>query len=512
MIPRLDAAGHALERDVPAAERHARGQYFTPEPLIRFVFDRLEDIAVRPGEGCTVLDPACGSGRFLLAAAARWGALRLRGWETDPGAFAIARDALPDADLRTGSFLDARGRGDADLVIGNPPYLRDRGAKRDVYVDFVEKALDHLRPGGTLALVLSTAWLDVEYGAAVRRALRSRAAIRRLVESSSERWFPGAKVHTMVLVAQRTDDEAERERSPVHFAVADAPLPAPPRTARVVRQGSLPDGPWGVLLRASDAYLTARTAPGTAPLGDLFDVRRGFTTNNNRFFYPPPAAQRTIEPAALEPVFRSPKRARGVRAVAEQLPDRVFTGGAAAGPGAAAWVRRHHPGGAPKLGTRVSARQFLLKGYADRFRQPLFDTELLCDQQLYAVRPKADVGAPEATAGLFNSTWMHLALEYTGRVNFGEGVLWLGLRDARARMRIPDLRCAPPAALAALAEAFDALPSTPVPPVGELHADARWGPAVERLDSIVADLLGVDAATMRVLRDELRARTAVRTR
>jgi SAM-dependent methyltransferase len=498
MTPLLDAAGHALERDVAASERHARGQYFTPEPLIRFVFDRLDELGIGPKPGAVVLDPACGSGRFLAAADRRWPGRTLKGYETDPAALAIAAEV---AEVSAESFLDANGRSDVDVIVGNPPYLRDRGAKRDLYVAFVEQAFEHLRPGGTLALVLSNAWLDVEYGAAVRTVLRKRAAIHWLVESSGERWFPGAKVHTMVLIAQRGADDD----TPVRFGTCEERLPAAPTLRRTVRQGDLPDGPWGSLLRASAAFLTVRDGPQTVALGDLCDVRRGFTTNNNGYFYPRHSALQDIERTALAPVFRSPKRVKAVRAVARELPDRVFLGGVNDGPGAAAWVQQHHDGEPPALTSRVASRQFLLKGYAGRFRQPLFDRAVLCDQQLYAVTPKKPVD-PLALAGVLNSTWMHLSLEYAGRVNFGDGVLWLGLRDARARLRIPS-----PVGADAVAAAFQQLPTGPVPPISTLYSDRSWGPAMSALDAAVALLLQLDAATMHALQVELVARTATRT-
>jgi hypothetical protein len=113
---------------------------------------------------------------------------------------------------------------------------------------------------------------------------------------------------------------------------------------------------------------------------------------------------------------------------------------------------------------------------------------------------------PLALAGVLNSTWMHLSLEYAGRVNFGDGVLWLGLRDARARLRIPS-----PVGADAVAAAFQQLPTGPVPPISTLYSDRSWGPAMSALDAAVALLLQLDAATMHALQVELVARTATRT-
>ena len=43
-------------------------------------------------------------------------------------------------------------------------------------------------------------------------------------------------------------------------------------------------------------------------------------------------------------------------------------------------------------------------------------------------------------AALMNSSWFQLCLELVARVNFGDGVLWLGLTDARESLMLPDPR------------------------------------------------------------------------
>ncbi len=456
-------------------------------------------LAPPPSRG-QVLDPACGTGRFLLACRER-GDVDVAGFETDGAALDVARAQLPGASLRGESFLDAPASASFDLVVGNPPYVRDRGAKRDLYVGFVERAIDHLRDGGRLALVLSNAWLDVGYGADVRRALLGRCAIEWIVESAAERWFPGAKVHTMVLVARRCDDARARAASAVRFAEVRSPLPAEPSVVRTVTQAELPaDDPWGPHLRAPDLWFAVRRR--CVPLGELAELRRGWTTNDNRFFYPPPEAG--IEEDWLRPLAKGPKTLRGVRFEASALGARALVPpapDAAPPPGVAAWIARHERT-TWTLRPQRPARLFLVKGTHDKHRHPLADRPVHADQQLYLVHPREGVDVV-ALAAVLNSAWGHLNLELAGRVNFGDGVLWLALDDARRRLWLPDLRGADVAALVA---AFEALPDGPV------RGAADQPSAPTSLDLAVGARLGLDAADVAAVRAAWIRRSARRLR
>src|SRR4051794_23156603 len=84
---------HTADRALEPAERRRLGQHYTPAP----VADLIVAACVRE-PGARVLDPACGAGAFLVRAADRlaWlgGHGRLLGLELDPGAAALARQAL----------------------------------------------------------------------------------------------------------------------------------------------------------------------------------------------------------------------------------------------------------------------------------------------------------------------------------------------------------------------------------------------------------------------------------
>lgn len=161
---RVDLLGLAYERFFADLFKGLRGQFFTPAPVAELLVDR---VAVAPGE--VVLDPTCGSGG-LLVAAARSGA-RVRGIELDPRLARLAavnlRLAGADARVRRADFF-AAASDPVDVLVANPPFSVDvddpavlerfdlgRGRLR-VSSDrlFVEAIEGWVRPGGRAGIVL----------------------------------------------------------------------------------------------------------------------------------------------------------------------------------------------------------------------------------------------------------------------------------------------------------------------------------------------------------------------
>lgn len=159
------------------------------------------------GAGKTLLDPACGTGSILLAAAAR-GYQRVEGQEVDA---AIARIALlrlafqaPDAKakrcgIHVGDSFTADGyRGfEAGAVVSNPPFadrswwtdslLHDERwtygtpARLESELAWVQHALAHLRPHGPAVLLMPPGAAFRGSGRRIREALVERGALRAVI-------------------------------------------------------------------------------------------------------------------------------------------------------------------------------------------------------------------------------------------------------------------------------------------------------------------------------------------
>jgi type I restriction-modification system DNA methylase subunit len=66
-----DVLGHLYEQYLPKEERQTLGEFYTPTTVVNFILDRLGYTPDQPIENQDILDPATGSGTFLVQAANR---------------------------------------------------------------------------------------------------------------------------------------------------------------------------------------------------------------------------------------------------------------------------------------------------------------------------------------------------------------------------------------------------------------------------------------------------------
>ena len=246
-----------------------------------------------------------------------------------------------------------------DIVIGNPPYVRqesikppkykerllriysDATGKSDLYVYFYLRALDLLRDGGTHTFICSNSWLDVGYGAQLQdRLLKSTRTIS-IFHSEVEREFQTADINTIISVIQKgvpNKDSAVRFvtfKAPIDTAALDPKLRHEivrthrQLTADGTREKKYKGDKWGgKYLRAPDIYWTImeKGAGKFARLGDIADVRRGITTGANDFFYldKDAIAQWGIEDEFLRPVVKSPRECVSILVDPARLNNRIF--------------------------------------------------------------------------------------------------------------------------------------------------------------------------------------------
>jgi hypothetical protein len=216
---------------------HEAGQNYGEVFTRRWVVDTLLDLvgytADRDLGGLVAVEPAAGTGAFLLpmverlmVSARAFGrapeslGTAIRAWELQSAnahalraavRHLLTKDGLSELDaghlahawVTEGDFL-LPSEGDlfsvaaapvkADVVVGNPPYIRfddlsDAMAKEyrrrwstmagrgDIYVGFFERGLGMLRPGGKLGFICADRWMRNAYGAKLREFVSQRYAV-----------------------------------------------------------------------------------------------------------------------------------------------------------------------------------------------------------------------------------------------------------------------------------------------------------------------------------------------
>ncbi|MEU9460510.1 N-6 DNA methylase [Streptomyces sp. NPDC048312] len=286
-------------------DTHVRQITTTPEPLADF----MADLALRtrgpfagehPEDPLRVLDPACGAGHLLAAAAKAVPTTlnrpaALLGCDRDPVLTALTdvRLALlpgpetpgpapviaPGDSLRADPLIGAQ----ADMVLCNPPANERDWGYEDLAADtrwvhgtpprtepelaWVQHCLARLRPGGSAVLLLPPTVAARKAGRRIRRSLLRTGALRAVVALPPGSAVPHSlSLHLWVL---RRPAPGESPQGPGEFLFVDA-------AARFPRSTSRDSGPeWGEL----GAFI--RSVVGTAGGGAVAGALREQATEDS---------------------------------------------------------------------------------------------------------------------------------------------------------------------------------------------------------------------------------------
>ena len=160
---------------MPVSQRKLLGAWYTPPQLVATVVKEVR----RGFTPRTVLDPACGDGRFLTPFT---DTATVTGIDIDPATSWTNGDSLS---------IDW-GEQQFDAVVGNPPFLNQlatstsRGGRSkygggpyaDSAAEFLSLAVRLTRPGGRVGLVLPLSMLSTRDVKAIRDDVSRRAALR----------------------------------------------------------------------------------------------------------------------------------------------------------------------------------------------------------------------------------------------------------------------------------------------------------------------------------------------
>jgi SAM-dependent methyltransferase len=306
-----DLIGHIYEQYVDELERKRKGQFYTPPQVVNYILDQ---VGYQGPEivGKRVLDPACGSGRFLVEAARRLipelkkqpglsskelvnERLRNALFGLDINRFACflaevnllvqVLDLLKDGpaftierfhiyptntllpreqegwvlvgpsnglvyETEVAELIKGRGYNPAlgldfgvgfDWVVGNPPYVRADSPgvgtlrsrieasgryrtlykKWDLYIPFIEFAMQMMAEGGRHGFIVSDAYQTEEYARQSRAKLLAETTIESLTFAPKVSFFEEAQVHNLIYAVHK-GELPSRQRVKRYKAVAPA--------------------------------------------------------------------------------------------------------------------------------------------------------------------------------------------------------------------------------------------------------------------------------------------------
>jgi len=198
--------------------RKATGQYFTPRTIREELLRQLPQSIKNP----KVLDPACGTGEFLLSARQYFNHPQLYGWEIEKKLIEIARQVVSEAHLKNTDSLYKSSKEKFDFVIGNPPYfefkpkngLKEKfqpvvNGRPNIFSFFIKLGLDLLKSGGYLAYVVPPSMNNGLYFAKLRKYIIQHGNIEYLSILNSSKLFHKALQSTMLLVIKKVKNKGD---------------------------------------------------------------------------------------------------------------------------------------------------------------------------------------------------------------------------------------------------------------------------------------------------------------
>jgi len=249
--PDIEAAISSMAEDGETG----RGAVFTRPEVVHAILDLCGYRYDRPLHTMRLLEPSFGAGDFLLCAVQRlWTAFvadggssasalealgpAITGVELHAPTFEATSDKLrmqlvgyglsiDDANalckswLLRDDFLLTRIDGHFDVVVGNPPYVRQERIptallneyrrrfhtlydRADLYVPFFERALDLLSDDGVLGYICANRWLKNRYGGPLREKIAQGYWLKYFVDmESAEAFHSDVIAYPAITVLQR---------------------------------------------------------------------------------------------------------------------------------------------------------------------------------------------------------------------------------------------------------------------------------------------------------------------
>lgn len=197
-------------------KRKKLGQYFTPKSIRELLLSKLPK-----KDNADILDPACGSGEFLLSCKKYFKNPILYGFDIDKKLINIASKLVKNAIIKNFDFLNIDiNKKKYDYIIGNPPYfelkLNEEIKKKyfdiikgrvNIFSLFIKTGLDLLKDGGYLAYVVPPSMNNGAYFSKLREYIIKNSSLEYLHIIDGADNFHLANQKVMLIILKKTNSK-----------------------------------------------------------------------------------------------------------------------------------------------------------------------------------------------------------------------------------------------------------------------------------------------------------------
>ncbi len=369
----------------------------------------------------TYLDPSAGLGVFMKnilevlinvhshygeRLEKTWVSTHITGCDIHPPANEIVHDGYR-LNIQSQDYFWYKHK--ADIIIGNPPYVRQEileakykseihfsikqyysdlsiSKRSDLYLYFLLKAIHDLKRNGICTFIVPNTWLDNDYGKSLRELLRTTIEMVSIQDSITKHFE--VDVNTIILTI--------RKKIPGQSFLVEKD-----RKKEIHSNNQLPPSElgWSGYLLRSPAWLRRILADSArlTTLGKLFSISTGVITGNNLRYYSNKISKNCL------PCIKSPRETNTILFNKE---DAIY------------WIQTKNTPyrlkKAPILWTDLRGGKHLVVWNKDN---------LYFEHTFYGLTPHGkDITSMLA---ILNSSWVWLMVELFGRRNLGGGAIRL---------------------------------------------------------------------------------------
>lgn len=185
---------------MPSSSQKALGQYFTvSEALQTFVFDHVKH------KGAPLLEPSFGAGHLLQPFLAHNPAYPMTCCEIDATVKPVVRFDPVGQTVLHGDFtqMTTIHQQRFRTIVGNPPYVKQRGKGPNLYIRFIELCLAALAEDGELLFIVPSDFLKLTSAAPMLEKMLQQGGFTDVWFPHDERLFEGANIDVVVFRYER---------------------------------------------------------------------------------------------------------------------------------------------------------------------------------------------------------------------------------------------------------------------------------------------------------------------